>query len=225
MGRWLKDRKEKKKEENRAHNAQLHAAVSVAAVAAAVAAVTAATTASSSSRKEQSAQTDTAVASAATLVAAQCVEAAEAMGVERDHLALVISSAVNVRSHDDIITLTAAAATGRNSMTILFLCQERKDVISLMVILTFNIALRGAATLKARALKEVLNVAAVIPLERGTGGSIGGKVNNSHLNHSFSGEVAPGDDFLSACSQEFLAKGSELLKRTRKGDKLITSVY
>ncbi|XP_044502282.1 VAN3-binding protein-like [Mangifera indica] len=199
VGRWLKDRKEKKKEENRAHNAQLHAAVSVAAVAAAVAAVTAATTASSSSRKEQSAQTDTAVASAATLVAAQCVEAAEAMGVERDHLALVISSAVNVRSHDDIITLTAAAAT----------------------------ALRGAATLKARALKEVLNVAAVIPVERGTGGSIGGKVNNSHLNHSFSGEVAPGDDFLSACSQEFLAKGSELLKRTRKGDLhwKIVSVY
>lgn len=114
VGRWLKDRKEKKKEESRAHNAQLHAAVSVAAVAAAVAAIAAATAASSSSRKnEQSAKTDTAVASAATLVAAQCVEAAETMGAERDHLASVISSAVNVRSHDDIVTLTAAAATGR----------------------------------------------------------------------------------------------------------------
>ncbi|XP_044486714.1 VAN3-binding protein-like [Mangifera indica] len=187
VGRWLKDRKEKKKEESRAHNAQLHAAISVAAVAAAIAAVTAATAASSSSRKnEQSAKTDTAMASAATLVAAQCVEAAEAMGAERDHLASVINSAVNVRSHDDILTLTAAAAT----------------------------ALRGAATLKARALKEVLNVATVLPVERG----VGGRGNNSHLNHSFSGELAPGDDFLSACSQEFLAKGSELLKRTRKGD-------
>lgn len=114
VGRWLKERKEKKREESRAHNAQLHAAVSVAAVAAAVAAIAAATSASSSSRKnEQSAKTDSALASAATLVAAQCVEAAETMGAERDHLASVISSAVNVRSHDDIVTLTAAAATGR----------------------------------------------------------------------------------------------------------------
>ncbi|XP_039064554.1 VAN3-binding protein-like [Hibiscus syriacus] len=91
VGRWLKDRKEKKKEETRAHNAQLHAAISVAAVASAVAAIAAATAASSSSptsgKNEQSAKTDMAVASAATLVAAQCVEAAEAMGAERCHLA------------------------------------------------------------------------------------------------------------------------------------------
>lgn len=112
VGRWLKERREKKKEENRSHNAQLHAAISVAAVAAAVAAITAAT-AASSSKDEKMANTDMAVASAATLVAAQCVEAAEAMGAERDHLASVISSAVNVRSHDDITTLTAAAATGK----------------------------------------------------------------------------------------------------------------
>ena len=113
VGRWLKDRKEKKKEETRAHNAQLHAAVSVAGVAAAMAAIAAATAASSGSRKdEQMAKTDMAVASAATLVAAQCVEAAEAMGAERDHLASVVSSAVNVRSAGDITTLTAAAATG-----------------------------------------------------------------------------------------------------------------
>ncbi|KAL9430988.1 hypothetical protein AB3S75_026226 [Citrus x aurantiifolia] len=201
VGRWLKERKEKKREENRAHNAQIHAAVSVAAVAAAVAAIAAATSASSSSRKnEQSAKTDSAVASAATLVAAQCVEAAETMGAERDHLASVISSAVNVRSHDDIVTLTAAAAT----------------------------ALRGAATLKARAMKEVLNIAAVLPVERGsTGGPTGAKGNAGHLNHSFSGELSPGEDFLSACSQELLAKGAELLKRTRKGDLhwKIVSVY
>lgn len=111
----MKERKEKKKEETRAHNAQLHAAVSVAAVAAAVAAIAAATAASSSStsgKNEQTTKTDLAVASAATLVAAQCVETAEGMGAERDHLASVVSSAVNVRSHDDIVTLTAAAATG-----------------------------------------------------------------------------------------------------------------
>ncbi|KAK3193723.1 hypothetical protein Dsin_025033 [Dipteronia sinensis] len=202
VGRWLKERKEKKKEESRAHNAQLHAAISVAAVAAAVAAITAATAASSAlGKNEQSAKTDAAVASAATLVAAQCVEAAESMGAERDHLASVISSAVNVRSHDDIVTLTAAAAT----------------------------ALRGAATLKARALKEVLNVAAVLPVERGTGVSInGGKLaNTKNLNRNYSEELASGEDFLSSCSQELLAKGVELLKRTRKGDLhwKIVSVY
>ena len=120
MGRWLKDRKEKKKEEHRAHNAQLHAAVSVAAVAAAMAAIAAFQATSSSKKNEHSAKTDMAVASAATLVAAQCVEAAEAMGAERDHLASVISSAVNVRSHDDISTLTAAAATGKTIISLPF---------------------------------------------------------------------------------------------------------
>ena len=113
VGRWLKDKREKKKEETRTQNAQLHAAVQVAGVAAAIAAITAATAASSGSGKDrQIAKTDMAVASAATLVAAQCVEAAEAMGAEREHLASVGSSAVNVRSAGDIMTLTAAAATG-----------------------------------------------------------------------------------------------------------------
>ncbi|MED6196063.1 hypothetical protein PIB30_043747 [Stylosanthes scabra] len=208
VGRWLKDRREKKKEETRTHNAQLHATISVAAVASAVAAIAAATAASSApSKDERMAKTDMAVASAATLVAAQCVEAAEAMGAERDHLASVVSSAVNVRSHDDITTLTAAAAT----------------------------ALRGAATLKARALKEVWNIAAVTPLEKGRGG-IGmcgkGTTNNNNNNSnntstSDSGEILNGENFLGVCSQELLAKGSELLKRTRKGDLhwKIVSVY
>ncbi|KAJ1433105.1 Pleckstrin-like, plant [Sesbania bispinosa] len=119
----------------------------MAAVASSIAAIAAATAASSTPNKDgKMAKTDMAIASAATLVAAQCVEAAEAMGAERDHLASVVSSAVNVRSHDDITTLTAAAAT---------------------------------------------------------------------------------ENFLGTCSQELLAKGSELLKRTRKGDLhwKIVSVY
>ncbi|KAI5397434.1 VAN3-binding protein [Lathyrus oleraceus] len=207
VGRWLKERKEKKKEETRAHNAQLHAAVSVAGVAAAVAAIAAATAASSGARKdEHMAKTDMAVASAATLVAAQCVEAAEAMGAERDHLASVVSSAVNVRSAGDIMTLTAAAAT----------------------------ALRGAATLKARALKEVWNIAAVIPVEKNLLGNGNGNVNggggsgsNGSSNSSFSGELAPEDNFLGICSRELLARGCELLKRTRTGELhwKIVSVY
>ncbi|KAA8527641.1 hypothetical protein F0562_034964 [Nyssa sinensis] len=197
VGRWLKDRREKKKEETRAQNAQLHAAVSVAGVAAAVAAIAAATAASSGSGKdEQMAKTDMAVASAAALVAAQCVEAAEAMGAEREHLASVVSSAVNVRSAGDIMTLTAAAAT----------------------------ALRGAATLKARALKEVWNIAAVIPVDKGIG--VGG---NGGSNESSNGseELVPEENFLGICSRELLARGCELLKRTRKGDLhwKIVSVY
>ncbi|KAK3042198.1 hypothetical protein RJ639_001318 [Escallonia herrerae] len=201
VGRWLKDRREKKKEEVRAQNAQVHAAVSVAGVAAAVAAIAAATAASSGSRKdEHTAKTDMAVASAAALVAAQCVEAAEGMGAEREHLASVVSSAVNVRSAGDIMTLTAAAAT----------------------------ALRGVATLKARALKEVWNIAAVIPVEKGVGvGGGGNGGSNGSLNGSFSGELLPEENFLGFCSRELLARGCELLKRTRKGDLhwKIVSVY
>ncbi|XP_072957311.1 VAN3-binding protein-like isoform X2 [Typha angustifolia] len=208
VGRWLKERREKKKEETRAHNAQLHAAVSVAGVAAAVAAIAAATAAASgSSKDDRAARTDMAVASAATLVAAQCVEAAESMGAEREHLAAVVGSAVNVRAPGDITTITAAAAT----------------------------ALRGAAALKARALKEVWNIAAVIPVEKGgMGGGGGGGGGGGHHKHrqskqqqkelnsngsSFSDELVLNEEenFLGLCSQELLARGTELLKRTRKG--------
>ncbi|XP_073151771.1 VAN3-binding protein-like isoform X2 [Henckelia pumila] len=199
VGRWLKDRREKKKEEARVQNAQLHAAISVAGVAAAIAAIAAATAASSRAGKdEQMAKTDMAVASAATLVAAQCVEAAELMGAERERLASVVSSAVNVRSAGDIMTLTAAAAT----------------------------ALRGAATLKARAMKEVWNVASVIPVDKGMRVTNGGS-NNGSSNDSFSGELVPEENFLGICSRELLAKGCELLKRTRKGDLhwKVVSVY
>ncbi|XP_042429099.1 VAN3-binding protein-like [Zingiber officinale] len=196
VGRWLKDRKEKKKEETRAHNAQLHAVISVAGVAAAIAAIAAATAgASGSGKDDRAARTDMAVASAATLVAAQCVEAAESMGAEREQLASVVSSAVNVRTPGDIVTLTAAAAT----------------------------ALRGAATLKARALKEVWNIAAVIPVERS---AVANHHNHRHCKQdkeldnngsSFADEFVPEENFLGLCSQELLARGTELLKRTRKG--------
>ncbi|CAH1434253.1 unnamed protein product [Lactuca virosa] len=198
VGRWFKDRREKKKEETRAHNAQLHATVSVAGVAAVVAAIAAATAASSGHRKDdEMVKTDLAVASAATLVAAQCVEAAEAMGAERDHLASVVSSAVNVRSPGDIMTLTAAAAT----------------------------ALRGAATLKARAVKDARNIPAVPRGDKGSVHSIG--TGSSSNGSTFSDDFVPEENFLGICSRELLARGCELLKRTRKGDLhwKIVSVY
>ena len=131
VGRWLKERKEKKKEETRAQNAQFPAAVSVAGVVTAIAAIAATTAASSGAGvDEQMAKTDMAVTSAATLVAAQCVEMAEAMGADCEHLASVVGSAANVRSAGGIMTLIVSVAT-----------------------------------LKARALKQVWNIAVAITVE------------------------------------------------------------
>ncbi|KAI5078309.1 hypothetical protein GOP47_0005980 [Adiantum capillus-veneris] len=129
MKRWPKDTKEKRKEANRAHNARVHAAMSVAGVAAAVAAI-AATTATSEADNEQS-KTSMAVASAAALVAAHCVEVAESMGAARAQMSSIISSAMSVKTPGDIMTLTATAAT----------------------------ALRGAAAMNARIFKDTPSLA------------------------------------------------------------------
>lgn len=79
--------------------------------------------------------------------------------------------------------------------------------------------MRGAATLKARALKEVWNIAAVIPVEKNlaAGGVNNNNASNGNSNSSFSGELVPEENFLGICSRELLARGCELLKRTRKG--------
>jgi hypothetical protein len=69
--------------------------------------------------------------------------------------------------------------------------------------------------LKARALKEVWNIAAVIPVEKGMG--VVTNVSNGNSNSSYSGELVPEENFLGICSRELLARGCELLKRTRKG--------
>ncbi|CAM8973628.1 unnamed protein product [Rhodiola kirilowii] len=199
VGRWLKDRREKKKEEIRVQNAQLHAIVSVAGVAAAVATMAAAAAAANggNGKDETRGKLDLAVASAATLVAAHCVEAAECMGVERDQLASVVGSAVNVRCYDDILTLTAAAAT----------------------------ALRGATTLKGRAMKDFQN---------GAGNHMGKETETNKRNEKSdlsicegSEELTLGDSPISTSELEFLGAGRELLKRTRNGDLhwKIVSVY
>ncbi|KAH7840544.1 hypothetical protein Vadar_018404 [Vaccinium darrowii] len=128
VGRWLKDQKERKKQEIRSHNAQLHAAVSVAGVAAAVASLTASLATlpeKSTTQQKAPSKTSSSVASAAALVASHCIEIAEEMGAEQEHILAVVSSAVNARTNGDIMALTAGAAT----------------------------ALRGAATLKARLQK------------------------------------------------------------------------
>ncbi|KAM1022123.1 hypothetical protein TB2_043087 [Malus domestica] len=71
---------------------------------------------SRSEKDEHMAKTDMAVAFAAILVAAQCVETDDAMEAEWEHLVTVVNYAVNVRSAGDIMTLTAAAATRSASL-------------------------------------------------------------------------------------------------------------
>ncbi|GER25560.1 hypothetical protein STAS_01147 [Striga asiatica] len=152
-GRWMKDQRERKKQEIRAHNAHLHAAVSVAGVAAAVAALAAG---------KQGVATPAAVASAAAVVASHCIEMAEEMGAEREHILSAVNSAVNARTNGDVMALTAGAAT----------------------------ALRGAATLRAR-------------------------LQNEH------GPATITENFRKnnvSLSLNFVSKGGQLLKRTRKGD-------
>lgn len=121
MGRWIKDQKERRKHEIRTQNAQLHAAVSVAGVAAAVAALTAssATLSKNSGNKERS-KTSNAIAAAAALVASHCIEIAEDMGAEHEHILSAVNSATIARSNGDIMTLTAGAATGKNWFLRLF---------------------------------------------------------------------------------------------------------
>ncbi|KAH9325452.1 hypothetical protein KI387_005630 [Taxus chinensis] len=194
VGRWVKDKKGKRKEVQRAQNAEVHAAICVGGVAAAVAAIAAAATAhphhdanqnenENEKEKEQSDHTSMAVASAAALVAAHCVEVAMCMGADRHKMASLLSSAVNVKTPGDIITLTAGAAT----------------------------ALRGAATLQARVAREA--GCTVIPYENTKGSS-----DPTVAVERFSGTGEPdGHSDSEVSSQDILARGCELLKRTRKG--------
>jgi hypothetical protein len=81
--------------------------VSVARVAAAIAAVAAAT-----SSDIQTSKMAAAMASATDLLASHCVEKAQHAGAGRDQVACAVQTAVGVRSPGDLMTLTAAAATG-----------------------------------------------------------------------------------------------------------------
>ncbi|KAK4558923.1 hypothetical protein RGQ29_008255 [Quercus rubra] len=169
MGRWLKDQKERKKQEIRTHNAQLHAAVSVAGVAAAVAALAASNASPdmSDAHPKMPSKISTTIASAAALVASHCIEIAEEMGADHNHISTTVNSAINARTNGDIMTLTAGAAT----------------------------ALRAAATLRAR-------------LQKGYGAATFAQADEM-------GEEGKEPNILTALN--FVSKGGELLKRTRKG--------
>lgn len=83
-------------------------------------------------------------------------------------------------------------------------------------------ALRGAATLKARALKDVWSIGAAAPAaEKGTTVMTVSGCSSDYHEHSHGNGFVEGlaleDDFLDSCHQQLLARGTELLKRTRKG--------
>lgn len=100
----------------------MHAAVSVAGVAAAVAALAAsnASPETSAPQKKTPPKTCAALASAAALVASHCIEIAEEMGADHDHILTVVDSAINARTNGDIMTLTAGAATGIDNFSMCF---------------------------------------------------------------------------------------------------------
>lgn len=67
-------------------------------------------------------------------------------------------------------------------------------------------------------MKEVWNIAAVIPMEKGLGNGVSrSEKSNGKGNSGYCEELLPEENFLGVCNQELLARGSELLKRTRNG--------
>ncbi|KAF8765486.1 hypothetical protein HU200_008634 [Digitaria exilis] len=134
---WDSSNSSSRVDKARAERARLHAAVSVASVAAAVAAV--ATAAGGPDVVDvEGARMETALASAAQLLASHCIEVAELAGADHDQVASAVEAAVDVRSPGDLLTLTAAAAT----------------------------ALRGATAMRHRAQREARSRAAVAPYDK-----------------------------------------------------------
>nr|CAD1825582.1 unnamed protein product [Ananas comosus var. bracteatus] len=72
LKKWVKEKKQRRKEEERLQKAEVHAAVSIAELAAALAAALAAIAAENTEASETASLTETAVTSAAALVAAHC---------------------------------------------------------------------------------------------------------------------------------------------------------
>ncbi|KAF8768722.1 hypothetical protein HU200_007280 [Digitaria exilis] len=134
---WDSSNSSSRVDKARAERARLHAAVSVASVAAAVAAV--ATAAGGPDVVDvEGARMETALASAAQLLASHCIEVAELAGADHDQVASAVVAAVDVRSPGDLLTLTATAAT----------------------------ALRGATAMRQRAQREARSRAAVAPYDK-----------------------------------------------------------
>lgn len=112
IGRWFHHKEfsnstVKKKDKARVENAHLHSAISVAGLAAALAAIVA-----TENEKRSGTKMSTALASATELLASYCIEMAESAGAGHERVASVVKSAVDIQNPSDLVTLTAAAATG-----------------------------------------------------------------------------------------------------------------
>ncbi|XP_020413741.1 VAN3-binding protein [Prunus persica] len=102
----------KKKDDIRLHTASVHAALSVTRLAAAIASVASNCKNSSiESAEDVDPITGDIVASAAALVTTVCAEAAESLGAQKTNVSSAINSGLAIQTTDDMITLTAAAAT------------------------------------------------------------------------------------------------------------------
>lgn len=88
-------------------SARLQSALSIAGLAAGLAAV-----ASTENTSGSGSKMTMALASATELMASHCIELAEVAGVDHDRVSSVVRSAVDIQSPGDLMTLTAAAATG-----------------------------------------------------------------------------------------------------------------
>lgn len=159
----------KKKDRARLENARLHSAVSIAGLASALAAVAAAESSNGSASK-----LNLALASATELLASHCIEMAELAGADHDRVASAVSSAVDIRTPGDLMTLTAAAATGTCFLYLLSLRQIVKNWIASQVVDSLmgssclsKLALRGEAALKARLPKEAKKNASISPYDKG----------------------------------------------------------
>ena len=83
-------------------------------------------------------------------------------------------------------------------------------MITLTLYRLYLTALRAAETLKARAIRNNPSQATVIPYERGCG---------YPTPHYSSSELGSEDSEVEFGNQDFLRRGHEFLKRTRKGKK------
>jgi hypothetical protein len=111
IGKWLHQKQHgnanmsvKRKDRARVENARVHSAVSIAGLASALASVAASS--------DNHSKLDVAMASATQLLASYCVEMAELAGADHDRVASTVKSAVDIQTPGDLMTLTAAAATG-----------------------------------------------------------------------------------------------------------------
>lgn len=99
----------KKKDKARMENAHTHAVLSIAGLAVALASASATPIEQS---KGPTSKMSMALASATELLASYCIESAESSGADRECVASVVRSAIGIRTASDLLTLTAAAATG-----------------------------------------------------------------------------------------------------------------